>query len=137
MKKLLEEARVFENDSNYENTVKVYTNLADGIQGDVDTVKVSVPFTIDIEARSWGIKGISLALSETIKVDAVMTLYPENDEDDDEEKDLTYEVNLSELTQDQTSGGVVTIGDMNITLTKDGKVDYSKSSIEVFFAGEV
>lgn len=91
--------------------------------------KVKVPFSLDLDARPWGIKDILLALSGTVEVSYLI-----RDLTGEEEKlvkEGTVVVDLAKVPKEKVaSNGQVTLGDLTLALNEDGSVNYENSLIE-------
>jgi len=101
-----------------------------GFQDDIDVEgqKVNVPFIVDIEAKSWGIKGVSAYAVSTIMIPLTITEWVG---DDTVERDTEIQVDLSKLPDEHThyGHGVYTVQDIELSLGKDFQVIYDDSSI--------
>lgn len=93
--------------------------------------KVSVSFQIEIEARSWGIKGIYVYPTGVAQISGIV----ESREGDRNlpEEDKTIAVDLTKIKSDyqRRGNGVVTLGDMTVYIDDNYQVDYGRSSIEI------
>ena len=87
-----------------------------------------IKFYIQIEARSWGIKDISVSPIGIINVPISIT-----DVESMrvlEEREVTLDLN--QIKKEETTGnGVITLGALDLYLDKDFNVDYSNSSLEI------
>jgi hypothetical protein len=92
----------------------------------IEEVTTSIPFTLDIEYRSWGIKGILYIFNDIITIP-----YTEEDIETETElsEDKTIQVDLSQLKQEFVAGGGFTVRELDIYLDEKDMVDYSKSTI--------
>jgi len=93
--------------------------------------EVSVKFRIDVEAREWGIKHMSVMVSGLVEVPYTIIEYDENELE--LEKEGVVVVDLSQLVKtERKNSGVVTIGDMDLWLDKSGSVVYNRSEIVIY-----
>ena len=92
-----------------------------------DSVYVEVPFNIDMEFRSWGLKDISVDLTSEVEVELNLQDEAGN------EKPLTIKVDLTQLPREWVRGGGYAPLEMSLHLTTDGKIDYKNSYIEIMF----
>ena len=90
--------------------------------------KVNVPFDLDLEYRSWGLKGIDIILRDTITVS-----YTAVNQDTDESQDREVEVDLLDLPIEWTASNYYGPDSMYLSLKPDGTVDYAKSHIMVCY----
>lgn len=118
-------------DTNYEREVevKVYTYNSTYKGKEIIDVRayqnIDLSFVIDMEARSWGVKSVSLygirgPESITMTVD-----YYTNEEGDYESEDIDVKIDWDKLeTDDRTGEGVITIGhELEIDLMNDENGD--------------
>jgi len=101
---------------------------------DVEKTRVRVTFLIDIDARSWGIKDISLYnISGPSELDAYINFFLNDDEED--YANVKLKINWDALKVEKQKGqGTVTVGDeLEITLVndRDGNVIVGGLSLEV------
>ena len=89
--------------------------------------KVTIPFDIQFEYRSWGIKGAYFTASGKITV-----IYSEYD-DQDSETEKEVELDLSELKHEWVEGGFYGPEKLMLFLNADGSVDYERSSLDVCY----
>jgi len=90
--------------------------------------KVSVPFNIDLEFRSWGLKDISVMLYDEITVPYLLV---DMEADREEERELV--VDLSKLNIDYYEGGGYYPEVLVIHLNEDGTVNYADSYMHVSY----
>ena len=115
---------------NYTTNIKV--NIYGGPDNTDMYVYQSVPvkFSIDVEAREWGIKNIGVVVEDGIEVPLSVIEYDENEMEI--EKEVTILVDLSQITKEELKGKeVVTIGDLDLHLDKSGNVDYKMSLLSI------
>ena len=92
----------------------------------LDTI-VSIPFKIDIESRSWGIKDIHVSTSAVVEIPITLAQYR-----DEVSEERIASVDLSKIKQDESSGnGKVYIESLQLHLNDDFSVDYVNSRLEV------
>jgi len=90
------------------------------------TDSVPVNFSINVEAREWGIKYIGVVLSETINVPYIVT------NEDETEMVGSIDVYLSKVEQKKSSGaGSFTVGDLDLLLDDNFAVNYDGTAITV------
>jgi len=95
---------------------------------DINANPVKVPFIINLDIRSWGVKDISVYATETIIVHLNINQWGD-EEDMETEKDLF--VDLSKLPEEQEASrhGVYTVTELTLELNEQFEVDYDNSSI--------
>jgi hypothetical protein len=98
-----------------------FINNKNKMIGDVTT---TIPFTLDVEYRSWGIKGILYIFNDIITIP-----YIEEDIETELNEDKEVQVDLSQLNQEFIGGEGFTVRELDIYLDEKGMVDYNKSSI--------
>jgi hypothetical protein len=123
--------KIAQTDNEYVHDVPV--SISGGLaDGDISPSSRTTPihFRIDIEARSWGIKGFTVTIIDTaVQIPVIVTRWTNNQ---DVEEDRTILVDLTKLRQNHIqSRGVVSLGEMEIVLEKDFSVNYIMSSIEI------
>jgi hypothetical protein len=87
---------------------------------DITTSDIELTYDIDIEARSWGIKGISLYdIQGPSEIELEVDYYPNGD--DSETETITIPLNWDNIEIEEEEGqGVVTINkDITLTLEND------------------
>ena len=123
---------------NYSNEVKLNVNAyratINGNEIDwVEATSIKLSYLIDIEAREWGIKGISLyAIEGPSEVELEVSYYP-NGSDDPEQITVTMPLNWEDVNKEEESGsGVITVGDeIEITLANNEKGELFVSEITI------
>jgi len=116
----------------YSNDVKVdiYDNTQDR---EVEPYSKTIPikFTIEIEARSWGIKDLSVAVPpQILTIPVNVTIWDVNGNSHEEEKQI--QLDTSKLSYSVNSGTrVVTLGDLTLYINADFSVDYSHSYLDI------
>lgn len=86
--------------------------------------KVSVPFDIQIEYRTWGIKGIDVIPKG--KFTFMLTVYKGDDRSVESEKEITVDfskLDYEKITMNRVKGSGVTITDISVHLDKDANVE--------------
>ena len=99
----------------------------------VEATSIKLSYLIDIEAREWGIKGISLyAIEGPSEVELEVSYYP-NGSDDPEQITVTMPLNWEDVNKEEESGsGVITVGDeIEITLANNEKGELIVSGITI------
>jgi len=95
---------------------------------DATAEPANIPFYIDIDHRSWGIKGILIYVKDTIVIEYLLNVWGD---EDDQEFQKTAIVDLSRIPKEEShyDNGAYTITDFSLYIDPKGEVDYSKSSI--------
>jgi hypothetical protein len=91
--------------------------------------KVNVAFNIEMERRSWGIKGAMIVLTY------IEPFFVEIHDGDTEEVLRTIQVEVEPRRLEKVTGGpsgMIGLGGMEIYTDLTGNVDYSKSKIYTF-----
>lgn len=122
----------------YSNDVKVsinaYRATINGNEIDwVDAASIKLSYAIDIEARSWGIKSISLyAIEGPSEIELQISYYPQGS-DDPQEAMVTLPLNWENVNKEEESGsGLITVGDeIEIELANNEKGELYASAITV------
>ena len=119
-----------EHDVGYAHTVDVNVYLDGGENIDYDsTHKTSVRFIIDLETRSWGIKGITVSpiSIQPIEVEIVDTTGGTVN------VTITLNIDPRKLkTERSVPEHYVGVGSINIHADVNGSIDYNRSTIEIF-----
>ena len=124
-----EARRMYEQeDDRYNKTVEVDLNLADKAWFAEYVSKPDIPFYIDMEYRSWGLKGISVFFRDKITL-----AYTVVNQDTDAAEDKEVEIDLSNLKVEWEPSGYYGPDSMYITLNADGSVNYEQSYITVCY----
>lgn len=101
---------------------------------DVASIKVRLSFDINIEARSWGIKDISISgIRGPESVDVEISYYNENDEEFFDS--YVIQLNWDSLVTENVRSGLITIGDvMDVTLGNDvdGRLIVTKMELPIY-----
>lgn len=91
------------------------------------TLKTYVKFRIDIETRSWGIKGITVTPINIQPIQFELTR-----EDGTVVKTYNIQIDHTKILPERVEPiKYIGIGDIKLYLNKEGVVDYNTSSIEV------
>jgi len=124
------EAQEKESDNRYYVPVTPEIYFNDDGTGNRDFIAspVNIPFYIDIDARGWGIKGISVYASDTIVVEYNLIIWGD---DGDQESENNIVVDLSKIPTDDSSNGhgTYTVTGLDLHLGANDEVDYSRSLI--------
>lgn len=123
---------------NYSNEVKVNVNAYQAtINGNeidwVEASSIKLSYLIDIEAREWGIKGISLyAIEGPSEVELEVSYYP-NGSEDPEQITVTMPLNWEDVNKEEESGtGFITVGEeVEVQLANNEKGELYVSGITV------
>lgn len=112
-----------------EVTVSMY--LADKSKY-VDDFKIMLPYDIDIEYRSWGIKGIHPSLP----VEFTINYFERDFNDDNVEIEKEIKIALNDLKREfvQSVDGFGMPDTIELWIKEDGSVDYEMSSITFWMA---
>jgi hypothetical protein len=97
----------------------------------VEAVKVGVSYDVELEYRSWGIKGFCPILQSEVTVD-----YLERDSNDDDievEKSIVVKPNDLKREWIKSTDGIGMPESMDLILKEDGSVDYENSSITFWY----
>ena len=123
---------------NYSNEVKLNVNAyratINGNEIDwVEATSIKLSYLIDIEAREWGIKGISLYAIEGPSEVELEVSYYQNGSDDPEQITVTMPLNWEDVNKEEESGsGVITVGyEIEITLANNEKGELIVSGITI------
>lgn len=94
------------------------------------TEKVNVKFIIQMEHRSWGIKGVDVIIpSQILSAEYYVELVNENGEETELLRKVEFDV--GNFPQNDTDGSkVITVDGIYVILNKDFSVDYIKSYVE-------
>jgi len=113
----------------YLATVNVSVDVPYSDKYDVEhDKKATIPYRIEIDGRSWGIKAFDVFVNATITINVTLmdleTMRPL------EEKPIS--IDLSQIKQQENLGhGLVTLGDLEIYLDQNFNVDYKQSTLEI------
>jgi hypothetical protein len=132
-----------ENDNSYSREVRVDINYYNGVMykgmeiNDILSPSVRLSYNIEIDARSWGIKDISLYnISGPSEIQAEIEYYV--DDDNTSADMITLAIDWSKLTTDtNNNGGIITVGDVleiNLMNDKQGNLFVKDLNIEVYSA---
>ena len=96
---------------------------------DVDASSIRVPFTVEIEAREWGIKDISIYATSTIVIPLTITEWTEDA--NTIEREMEISVDLGKLPDEKNTygHGVYTVTDIDLELDEFFQVVYENSYI--------
>lgn len=128
------------NDNSYSREVKAAINYYGGVLykgmeiNDIVSAKIRLSYTIDIEARSWGIKYITLGnISGPSEIEAEIEYYIDNDNTSSDM--ITLQLDWSKLTTDVNRNGLISVGDeveINLKNDENGNLFVNDMSIEVY-----
>ena len=108
-----------------------YTSIQDYVAIEPLNKSINVPFRIDIGARQWGIKSMTVLVYEQIDI-PIQIMTVDEQGNDKEAIDKTVSVDLSKVaTEDKHGSGMVTLGSLDLYLDANLNVDYGKSSLTV------
>lgn len=96
-----------------------------------DEVKIMLPYDVDLEYRSWGIKGFCPILPYEITIN-----YFERSWDDDSvevERSITVQPNELKREWVKSTDGIGCPESIFIALKNDGSVDYEMSAITFWY----
>ncbi len=99
---------------------------------DISAVKVRLNYTIEIDARSWGIKDISLySIEGPEELETEIDFYV--DEDNTRIQPITFKLDWDNVELDEESdAGVVSIGDdVDVELVNDGQGNLVVKTVKV------
>lgn len=118
-----------EQNSNYHAKVDLYVHMNKQEDEDYNSAyKVQVEFSMEIDARSWGIKGITVVPHRIEAITVELTKA-----DGSVSRTLNLQIDASKLRQEVSAPErYVGVGDVNIAVGPDGNVDYGSSSIEIY-----
>lgn len=128
------------NDNSYSREVKVSINYYGGVLykgmeiNDILSANVKLSYTIEIDARSWGIKDISLYnISGPSEIEAEIEYYIDNDNTSSDM--ITLQIDWSKLTTDKNNNGLISVGDeleINLQNDENGNLFVNDLNIEVY-----
>lgn len=132
-----------ENDNRYSREVKVAINYYGGVLykgmeiNDILSANMNLSYIIEVDARSWGIKDISLYnITGPSEIEAEIEYYIDNDNTSTDM--ITLAIDWSKLTTDtNNNGGIITVGDVleiNLKNDKQGNLFVNDLNIEVYSA---
>lgn len=87
-------------------------------------------YNIELEHRSWGIKGISVSFQDILKETIVIT-YFDKDGSEIRTEDRPITIDMSKLPVEYVNGNGIYVTDIDISLTPNLEIDYGSSSITV------
>ncbi len=128
------ESLLKENVDDYTTQVKasIFLNLPPGQRQKYDydmTKKITVSFGLDMDARSWGIRSISLSLRRVEPFTVELT----DIESQQVVDTINVQIDPTELRIDKTPPiNYIGFGDMDIYIDANGNVDYTRSAIKSF-----
>ena len=115
-------------------SVSTYQATINGNEIDwVEASSVKLSYLIDIEAREWGIKGISLyAIEGPSEIELEVSYYPEGS-DDPEQMTITVPLNWDNANKEEESGNeVITVGEeVELQLSNNDKGELFVSEITI------
>jgi hypothetical protein len=111
--------------------VEIYSDVP-GMMVSADPDKVTVHFNIELEYRSWGIKGVYLSARDNVAI----TLLMEPDVNPDASVTKTVTVDLSKVKTERVEpeSDAVTLYSLDLWLDKTGNVDYGKTVLNTIGA---
>lgn len=88
---------------------------------DIETEEIIIPYNIDVEYRSWGIKSIYPLVTATVKVPYIVKHYETETGDEKEElREISLDLSTAEL--EWVEGGTFSLYELILSLTEDGGV---------------
>lgn len=87
--------------------------------------EVKIPYFINVEYRSWGIKSFDVSVPGAVK------LWVRIEDPSGNEKEGNVVVDLSELPREVESGDSIQLKELEIWLDKAGQVNYELSQIAI------
>lgn len=129
-------------DDTYSREVKVVLNhypntTYKGMEiNDMVAAPMKLSFLIDMDIKSWGIRGISLYnITGPSELEVEIDFYLNDDETDDTV--LTFPIDWSKLTTNSSSGdGIISVGDeIEINLRNDEQGNLYVSDLEIYIYG--
>ena len=127
-------------DNSYSREVRVSINYYGGVSykgmeiNDILSANVKLSYTIEIDARSWGIKDISLYnITGPSEIQAEVEYFVDNDNTSNDM--VTLQIDWSKLTTDKNNNGLISVGDeLEISLQNDenGNLFVNDLNIEVY-----
>lgn len=92
--------------------------------------KTSFKYHIEIEHRSWGIKDFHVYFRDALKEMMIIT-YFDKDGNEIKTEDRPISIDMSKLPVEYVRGDGISVADIDISLTSNLEIDYSRSSITV------
>lgn len=87
--------------------------------------QVQIPYNIDLDIRNWGIKDISLLVTDTIEIPYSVVEYDANGEESSrQDKALTLDLSTAEI--EWVAGGSFGLSELDISLTAEGGIASAK-----------
>jgi len=132
--KLFVESLLKEGSDDYSTEIKasIFLNLPEDQHQkyDYDSFqKLNISFSLDMEARSWGIKSISLALRHIESFVVELTDMSTGQV----VSTINVQIDPSKLQiEKEAPTNYIGFGDMDIYIDENGAVDYTRSSIQSF-----
>lgn len=96
-----------------------------------DEITTKVDFRIYTDARSWGIKEMSVVLHSIGEIE-IPILDAETLDEYNPVKVLKINLDLSQLKEEVIKGSIITVGDIDLVIEENGNVNYNDSSIEIY-----
>jgi len=94
-----------------------------------DCSRVTVKFKIDLESRSWGIKGAMISvIPDDISMDLIITNSYQDRDDEEFSKVLRFDP--SKIPVELEAGEIITLSQMDLVLNDDFSIDYEASRIK-------
>lgn len=119
-------------DSNeYVANVPTYI-ICDSRNVDVELLSyyVNIKYNIDMDKRTWGIKGFEVYAFDTIEIEVKQIIYEEKGTSGTESETI-ISVDLGKLNHEEKPGDGVRLAELNLHVTPDLKVDYNSSFLKV------
>jgi hypothetical protein len=127
-------------DNSYSREVRVSINYYGGVSykgmeiNDILSANVKLSYTIEIDARSWGIKDISLYnITGPSEIQAEVEYFVDNDNTSNDM--VTLQIDWSKLTTDKNNNGLISVGDeleINLQNDENGNLFVNDLNIEVY-----
>lgn len=125
-KKLVEQLVNEQGENSYQTEVQVSAS----VEGyDIDPIKATVAWTFEMEARSWGIKGIEGFL----KPESKEFEFEGTKEGTDELAPIWLVVDMAQLRVDWVASGYMAPVAIELYVDKEGEVDYNLSHLDFGF----
>lgn len=128
------------NDNSYSREIKVSINYYGGVLykgmeiNDILSANVKLSYVIEVDARSWGIKDISLYnINGPSEIEAEIEYFTDNDNTSNDM--ITLQLDWSKLTTDKNNNGIITIGDeleINLRNDRNGNLFVNDMNMEVY-----
>ena len=124
------------NKYNREVVVKVHTYGATYKGKEIDWVtsgNIRLTYNIEMDIRSWGVKGISLyGIQGPSEIEVDVEYYVSEETDESITETVTLPINWESVVTEEEQNGIVTVGDeIDIELTNDDKGNLIVKSVTV------